>query len=114
MGAFTDIFGKVPRVAILEILAENSDEELTVKDIIDETEVSKREAYSIIRDFIKIGLVLESGKRPKRYGLNKNDVRAQTLIKAEPLLIMGKLEFELKLDDKLLHFQKKQESTTPP
>ena len=109
MGAFTDLFGTVPRVAILEILAENSDEELTVKDIIDEIEIPKREVHSIMRDFIKIGLVLESGKRPKRYGLNKNDLRAQTLINAEPLLIMGKLEFELKLDDKLLHFQKEQE-----
>ena len=42
MGAFSDIFGKVPRVAILEILAENSDDELTIREIIDETEVSKR------------------------------------------------------------------------
>ena len=82
MGAFTDIFGKVPRVAILEILAENSDDELTIREIIDETEVSKRGVYLIIRDFIKNGLVLESGKRPKKYRLNKNDLRALTLIKA--------------------------------
>ena len=101
MGAFSDIFGKVPRVAILEILAENSDDELTIREIIDETEVSKRGVYLIIRDFIKNGLVLESGKRPKKYRLNKNDLRALTLIKAEPLLIMGKLEYELKLDDNI-------------
>ncbi len=98
MGAFSDIFGKVPKVLILETLAENSDDELAIRDIIDETGVSKRGVYLIIRNFMKEGLVLESGKRPKKYKLNKKDLRAITLIRTEPLLIMGKLEYELKLD----------------
>ena len=33
--------------------------------------------------------------------LNRNDLRALTLIRAEPLLIMGKLEYEIKLDDNI-------------
>lgn len=33
--------------------------------------------------------------------LNHNDLRALTLIKAEPLLIMGKLEYEIKMDDNI-------------
>ena len=73
----------------MERRAHCPDEELTIKDIIDEIEIPKRGVYLIMRDFIKIGLVLESGKRPKRYRLNKNDLRAQTLIKAEPLEIHG-------------------------
>ena len=55
MGAFSEIFGKVPKVLILETLTENSDDELTIREIIDETEVSKRGVYLIIRDFIKNG-----------------------------------------------------------
>lgn len=99
MGAFSEIFGHVPRVLVLETLAENPDDELSIRDIIDETEVSKRGVYLIIRSFVKDGLVIESGKWPKKYKLNTEDLRAIVLIRAEPLLIMGKLEYELKLDE---------------
>ncbi len=101
MGAFSDIFGNVPKVLILETLAENSDDNLTIRDIIEETSVSRREVYLLIRRLVKDGLVLESGNRPKKYKLNANDLRAITLIRAEPLLIMGKLEYELKIDDNI-------------
>jgi len=101
MGAFSDIFGNVPKVLILETLAENSDDDLTIRDIIEETGVSKREVYLIMRKLVKEGLVLESGGRPKKYKLNTMDLRAITLIRAEPLLIMGKLEYELKIDDNI-------------
>ena len=46
-------------------------------------------------------MVIENGTRPKKYTLNKNDLRALTLIGAEPLLIQGKLEYELKVDDNI-------------
>ena len=98
MGAFSEIFGKVPRVLILEMFSEEPDDELTVKDIIEQTGISKRGAYLIIRKFLNEGLLVESGIRPKKYMLNYNDLRARTLINAEPLLIMGKLEYELKVD----------------
>ncbi len=101
MGAFSEIFGKVPKVLILETLTENSDDELTIREIIDETNVSKRGTYLIIEKLVKEGLVIENGTRPKRYTLNKNDLRALTLINAEPLLIQGKLEYELKIDDNI-------------
>ena len=51
MGAFSDIFGKVPKVLILEMFAENPNDELTVKDIIDQTGVSKRGTYLILKKF---------------------------------------------------------------
>ncbi len=101
MGAFSEIFGKVPRVLILEMFSEEPDEELTVKDIIDQTGISKRGAYLIIKKFVNEGLLIESGTRPKKYMLNYNDLRARTLINAEPLLIMGKLEYELKIDENI-------------
>lgn len=101
MGAFSEIFGKVPRVLILEMFSEEPDEELTVKDIIDQTGISKRGAYLIIKKFVNEGLLVESGNRPKKYMLNYNDLRARTLINAEPLLIMGKLEYELKVDENI-------------
>ncbi len=101
MGAFSEIFGKVPKVLILETLTENSDDELTIREIIDETNVSKRGTYLIIEKLVKEGLVIENGTRPKKYTLNKNDLRALTLIGAEPLLIQGKLEYELKVDDNI-------------
>jgi DNA-binding IclR family transcriptional regulator len=98
MGAFSEIFGKVPRVLILEMFSEEPDEELTVKDIIDQTGISKRGAYLIIKKFVNEGLLVESGNRPKKYMLNHNDLRARTLINAESSLIMGKLEYELKVE----------------
>jgi len=101
MGAFSDIFGNVPKVLILETLAENSDDDLAIRDIIEETSVSRREVYLVIRSLVKDGLVLESGRRPKKYKLNASDLRAITIIRAEPLLIMGKLEYELKIDDNI-------------
>ncbi len=101
MGAFSDIFGKVPKVLILEMFAENPDDELTVKDVIDQTGVSKRGAYLIIKKFKDTGLLTKIPGRPEKYMLNHNDLRALTLIKAEPLLIMGKLEYEIKMDDNI-------------
>jgi hypothetical protein len=101
MGAFSDIFGKVPKVLILEMFAENPNDELTIRDIIDQTEVSKRGAYLIVKKFEKTGILIELPGKPKKYILNHNDLRAKTLINAEPLLILGKLEYELKLDDNI-------------
>ncbi len=101
MGAFSEIFGKVPKVLILEMFSEEPDEELTVRDVIDQTGISKRGAYLIIKKFVNEGLLVESGTRPKKYMLNYNDLRARTLINAEPLLIMGKLEYELKVDENI-------------
>lgn len=110
MGAFSDIFGNVPKVLILETLAENSDDDLTIRDIIEETGVSKRGVYLIMRKLVKDGIVLESGVRPKKYKLNTMDLRAITLIRAEPLLIMGKLEYELKIDDNIPYNESYSES----
>lgn len=101
MGAFSDIFGKVPKVLILEMFAENPNDELTVKDIIDQTGVSKRGTYLILKKFKEVGLLTKISGRPQKYMLNRNDLRALTLIRAEPLLIMGKLEYEIKLDDNI-------------
>lgn len=101
MGAFSDIFGDVPKVLVLEMFAENPNDELSVRDIIDQTKVSKRGVYLIVRKFKKSGLLIELPVKPRKYMLNFNDLRVRTLVKAEPLLIMGKLEYELKMDNNI-------------
>jgi hypothetical protein len=99
MGAFSDIFGDVPKILILEMFAESPNDELSIRDIIDQTGVSKRGAYLIVKKFKDSGLLVEFPGRPHKYMLNHNDLRVKTLIRAEPLLIMGKLEYELKLEN---------------
>ncbi len=99
MGVYSDIFGKVPRVLLLEMFAENPDDELTASDIIEETGISKRETYLLLEKFVKEGLIVSKDGRPKKYRLNKNDLRAKVLENTESLLIMGKIEAELKIDE---------------
>ncbi len=98
MGAYSDIFGNVPKVLLLEMFAENPEDELTASDIIEETGISKRETYLLLEKFVKEGLIVVKNGRPKRYQLNRNDLRANVLENAESLLIMGKIEAELKID----------------
>ncbi len=99
MGAFSDIFGKVPKVLLLEMFAENSDDYLTASDIIEETRISKRAVYLLLEKYVNEGLLIKLNGKPKKYKLNKNDLRAIALKNIEPALVMGKLEYELKLDE---------------
>ncbi len=101
MGAFSDIFGKVPGVLLMEMFTENADDELTANDIIEQTGISKRETYLLLKKFVKEGLIVVKNIRPKRYKLNKNDLRSSVLENAESLLIIGKIEAELKIDDRI-------------
>lgn len=101
MGSFTEIFGKVPRILVLEAFAEDPDEHFTAPEIMRITGVSRRAAYLIIQKFVKEGLLLpvRDQKGASSYVLNNSDLRAVVLKRIEPLLVIGKLESELKLEE---------------
>lgn len=101
MGAFSDIFGKVPKVLLLEMFAENPDDELTASDVIYQTEISKRAVYYLLQKYVDEGLIISIKGRPNKFRLNYNDLRALALKQMEPVMIMGKLEAELKIDQNI-------------
>ena len=101
MGSFSNIFGKVPKVLVLEAFAEDPDEHFTAPEIMRITGISRRAAYLIIKKFVEEGLliVVEDHKRPASYALNNSDLRAVVLKRVEPLLVIGRLESELKIEE---------------
>lgn len=103
MGAFSDIFGKVPKVKVLETFAENPNDALSAPEVSRATGVTKKAVYMIVRKYVSDGILTKENKDGVEvYRLNKNDLRAYTLIKIEPLMIIGKLEFGLKSDENIL------------
>jgi len=99
MGAFTDLFGYLPRVKVLEVFAENPDEALSAPDVERTADVSRRAAYLIIKGYVEDGVIVPArpaGQSPRRFQLNQNDLRAQTLWAVEHILTLGGLQAEIK------------------
>lgn len=99
MGAFTDLFGYIPRVQVLEVFAENSGDSLSAPDVEKIADVSRRAAYLIIRRYVKDGVIVPVGasnEKPRRFQLNPNDLRSQTLWGMEHILTLGGLQAEIK------------------
>ena len=103
MGLFTRLFGKVPRIAVLEVFAELPDSILTVSQVRKYAGVSKRESYLILRKLASDGLVAKVTKRDEdeSYKLNQNDLRARLLVDLIPLINLGELESQIKHDMRL-------------
>jgi len=95
-GGFTKLFGRVPKVAIIEAFAQNFDFEMSASEIQDISGISKRATYLIISKLVGEGILLEKKNRPKLFSLNMNDVRGKTLAVMEPMLEMGGLESFMK------------------
>lgn len=104
MGSLTSLLGKAPRVAVLEVFAENSDLPFSVPEIVKETGVSKRGAYIHVRKLVEEGVLRKSHKQGKclYYRLNPNDRRAELLPLLESVLTLGRLEREIKRDREIL------------
>lgn len=101
MGAFTRLFGKSPRVVLVEAFAENPDDELSVPEIVALTDVSRRAAYMHIQTLVKEGILIKSGKKGKcqYYRFNEVDPRGEALVFLENILILGDLESRIKRDE---------------
>lgn len=103
MGSITSLLGKYPRVAIVEVLSENPDDELSVPEIVEEAGISKRGAYIHVRKLLEEGIIRKSRKEGKcwYYRINENDPRAEILPLLESVFTLGRLEREIKRDQGL-------------
>lgn len=99
VGAFVSLFGRIPRLAVLEAFAENPDDSLSAPEIEDITGVSRRAAYLIIRHYLSVGVLVRDATaegRADKYQLNSNDVRGRSLELLDRLITLGTLESVMK------------------
>jgi DNA-binding transcriptional ArsR family regulator len=96
-----NLFGKSPRVAILEAFAEDPDIEFSAPEIARETGVSRRGTYIHIRKLLREGVIVPSRKEGKGwyYRLNQNDRRAEILPYLESVVTLGRIERAIKVDE---------------
>lgn len=100
MGAFVDLFGKIPKVAVLEAFAESLDDSLSAPEVEEATGISRRAAYLIIRRYVREGVLVADDTtrgRAQQYRLNPADVRGRSLGLLDHLLTLGSLESQLKV-----------------
>lgn len=100
MGAFTNLFGSYPRVAVAEAFSENPDEELSVPDIVKITGKSKRAVYMHVKKLLGEGILSASSRVGKcqYYRFNENDPRGEALTYLENILVLGGIEKRIKED----------------
>lgn len=99
MGAFSDVFGYIPKVTVLEAFAENPDSGLTAPEVARITGVSRRAVYLIVKHYLDEGILARFGKgstTPRTYALNRNDLRAITIARMENFLTLGSIQAEIK------------------
>jgi DNA-binding transcriptional ArsR family regulator len=101
MGSLVSLFGKSPRVAILEAFAEDPDLEFSAPEIARETEVSRRGVYMHLRKLLREGVIVPSRKVGKGwyYRLNENDRRAKILPFLDSVVTLGRIESAIKADE---------------
>lgn len=86
---------------MLEAFAENSEDELSVPDIVRTTGVSKRAAYIHVRQLLEEGVLAKSSKRGKCdfYTFDEEDPRGTALTFLESVLVLGRLERQIRIDE---------------
>jgi len=101
MGSLVDLFGKSPRVAILEAFAEDPDIEFSAPEIARETGVSRRGVYIHLRKLLREGVLIPSQKVGKGwyYRLNRNDRRGEILPLLDSVVTLGRIERSIKVDE---------------
>ncbi len=105
MGLLSRLFGKTPRISVLEVLAEKPESLFSVSQIRKYSEISKRESYLVLRRLASEGLVIRTNKNSENesYKLNTNDLRSSVLVELLPLVNIGELEAQMKLERGLPH-----------
>lgn len=99
MGALTDVLGLDPRVRVLEVFAQNPEERLTARDVIEMGGPSRRSAYQVLKLLTEEGILIQSADPARKvmvFRLNHNDVRAHALEMVSSLFALGGLEANLK------------------
>ena len=102
MGVLTDLLGRLPRLQVLEVFAENPDYAFSAPEIERAAQVARRTAYIHLPALVEEGILVidkEGGLAdPLRYRLNPADIRALYLPLLENVVASGKLEAELRAD----------------
>ena len=104
MVAFSSIFGETARVKVVEAIAENPSEPLTVREIKEMAGVSRMEAHLVVKKLASEGVIIEiqgKGREGKRYVPNPNDIRGKALPFLEKIFTLGALEAEMKADENI-------------
>lgn len=103
MGLLSRLFGKTPRISVLEVLAEKPNHPFTVAQIRDYSRISKRESYLILRRLASEGLVVKTNDldQNESYRLNSNDLRSKILVELLPLINLGELESQIKFEKQI-------------
>jgi hypothetical protein len=105
MGTLVKLFGKSPRVRIVEAFSENPEEEFSAPEIELITGVARRSAYTHMEKLTSDGLIIKTKKVGKcnYYMLNKADTRGKYLPMFESIFTMGNIENAIKRDIGLTH-----------
>lgn len=101
MGLFTKLFGKSPRISVLEVFATYPRRKLSVAETRIESGISKRESYLLLRMLEREGLIVKTSKKGdiESYKLNDNDLRSRMLSWLIPIINLGELEAQMKFQD---------------
>lgn len=101
MGTFVKLFGRSPRVAIVEAFSENPDDDLSVPEIVKITGISRRAVYMHVRKMLKEGLIVTSRKVGKGlyFKFNSEDPRGEALAQLESVLTLGNIEQKIRKDE---------------
>ncbi len=95
--SLSDLFGESPQVRLLEALAENVGEDVTVPFLSEITSVSKATIYTYIRRLVRQGMVVPTERigRVQYYTLNLEEPKARLIASLHSHLLSSYLEAEV-------------------
>jgi predicted transcriptional regulator len=101
MGTFVKLFGRSPRVAIIEAFSENPDSDLSVPEVVRISGISRRAVYMHVRKMLKEGILIKTKKVGKGlyFKFNSEDPRGEALAYLESVLTLGSIEHNIRRDE---------------
>ena len=81
MGSFTKTFGGSARVRIIDVFAENPEDDLSAPRIMEMTGISRRNVYLVLEALMTEGILVKGRRIGKcdHYLLNPSDLRSRNL-----------------------------------
>lgn len=97
MFVLSKIFGECPQVELLEVLAENFDDELSISDILWLTDIPKTTVYNYVNKLLEEKIILKGSKVGKTqfYHLNNENEEAKIVLSLVNHIVSEKLAEKL-------------------
>lgn len=97
----SELFGEYYQAKIIEIILENYEEEMTIKDIMKMADTSQGSTYQYIKYLVKRGILVESRKIGKTmlYRLNLENNITKALLLFEHSLVTSELDKRIVIDE---------------